>query len=402
MRHVVVVGASLAGISTARALRAQGYDGTLTLVGAEPHRPYDRPPLSKEFLAATVEEPELSLEMPGEDLGITWRLGAAAVVARPRADGAAAAGRRGGRGRRHRAGHRSRTDPAARHAAARPESTCCGPSTTPGPSATTCGAAAGWSSSAAGSSAPRSPPPRDISGWTSRSSRRPSSRWWSSSAPRWPRSSPACTPPMAPGWSAGSAWPAWSRRRATRRRSAGWSCWTGASCRPTSSWSGSAPGRSPPGSTAAVCSSLRATGASSATPPAPPAAPASWRSATAPPGTTRRSGGPVRVEHWTSAHERGPLAAATLLGLEPPRLRGGPAPYFWSDQYGRRIQFAGHARPGDEVLIEEGSPEEGSLLAVYRREGEPVAVLGIDRPRPFTRWRRALGTPGVAAAAAQH
>jgi NADPH-dependent 2,4-dienoyl-CoA reductase/sulfur reductase-like enzyme len=105
------------------------------------------------------------------------------------------------------------------------------------------------------------------------------------------------------------------------------------------------------------------------------------------------AGGPARVEHWTSAHERGPLAAATLLGLDPPRLRGGTAPYFWSDQYGRRIQFAGHARPGDAVTIEEGSVEEGSLLAIYRRDGEPVAVLGIDRPRPFTRWRRALGQP---------
>jgi NADPH-dependent 2,4-dienoyl-CoA reductase/sulfur reductase-like enzyme len=102
------------------------------------------------------------------------------------------------------------------------------------------------------------------------------------------------------------------------------------------------------------------------------------------------AGGPERVEHWTSAHERGPLAAATLLGAEPPPLRGGRAPYFWSDQYGVRIQFAGHQRPGDEVIIEEGSEAERSLLAVYRRRGLPVAVLGIDRPRPFTRLRRSL------------
>ena len=102
-------------------------------------------------------------------------------------------------------------------------------------------------------------------------------------------------------------------------------------------------------------------------------------------------GGPHRVEHWTSAHERGPLAAATLLGLEPPRLRGGRAPYFWSDQYGLRIQFAGTYQAGDEVTIEEGSVEERSLLAVYRRRGQPVAVLALDRPRPFTQLRRSLG-----------
>lgn len=52
---MVVVGASLAGLRTVEAFRRAGYDGPLTLVGAEPHLPYDRPPLSKQFLDA--EEP---------------------------------------------------------------------------------------------------------------------------------------------------------------------------------------------------------------------------------------------------------------------------------------------------------------------------------------------------------
>ena len=65
-------------------------------------------------------------------------------------------------------------------------------------------------------------------------------------------------------------------------------------------------------------------------------------------------------------------------------------PYFWSDQYGSRIQFAGVARPDDEITIEEGSCEERCLLATYRRDGRLVAVLGIDQPRLFTRWRRQL------------
>ncbi len=47
---VTVVGASLAGLYAARALRAEGFDGRLVIVGAERHRPYDRPPLSKSFL----------------------------------------------------------------------------------------------------------------------------------------------------------------------------------------------------------------------------------------------------------------------------------------------------------------------------------------------------------------
>lgn len=79
MRTVAVVGASLAGLSAARSLRKQGYDGRLVVIGDEPHRPYDRPPLSKEFLAGTVTEDDLLLEMDDEDLRAEWLLGARAV-----------------------------------------------------------------------------------------------------------------------------------------------------------------------------------------------------------------------------------------------------------------------------------------------------------------------------------
>lgn len=79
MRTVAVVGASLAGLSAARSLRKQGFDGRLVVIGDEPHRPYDRPPLSKEFLAGTVTEDDLLLEMDDEDLRAEWLLGARAV-----------------------------------------------------------------------------------------------------------------------------------------------------------------------------------------------------------------------------------------------------------------------------------------------------------------------------------
>ena len=75
---IVVVGASLAGLRGAEALRRGGYAGPLTLVGAEPYRPYDRPPLSKHVLAGELDAgatrlPELTA------LGARWRLGQAAV-----------------------------------------------------------------------------------------------------------------------------------------------------------------------------------------------------------------------------------------------------------------------------------------------------------------------------------
>jgi NADPH-dependent 2,4-dienoyl-CoA reductase/sulfur reductase-like enzyme len=56
--HIAVVGASLGGSRTVRMLRQRGYVGRITLIGAEPHRPYDRPPLSKGFLTADEATPK--------------------------------------------------------------------------------------------------------------------------------------------------------------------------------------------------------------------------------------------------------------------------------------------------------------------------------------------------------
>ncbi|MCR6482833.1 NAD(P)/FAD-dependent oxidoreductase [Amycolatopsis sp. OK19-0408] len=63
-RHVVVAGASAAGLTTAENLRKRGYAGKLTLVGAEPHLPYDRPPLSKQILAGTWAPERVRLREP--------------------------------------------------------------------------------------------------------------------------------------------------------------------------------------------------------------------------------------------------------------------------------------------------------------------------------------------------
>ena len=49
-RTFAIVGAGLAGAKAAEALRAEGFDGRVVLLGAEPHRPYERPPLSKGYL----------------------------------------------------------------------------------------------------------------------------------------------------------------------------------------------------------------------------------------------------------------------------------------------------------------------------------------------------------------
>ncbi|OII68872.1 FAD-dependent oxidoreductase [Streptomyces sp. CC77] len=78
MDSIVVVGASLAGLRAAEALRSRGFAGTLTIVGDEPHLPYDRPPLSKQVLTSDVEPDVTGLALP-EGLDADWRLGRPAV-----------------------------------------------------------------------------------------------------------------------------------------------------------------------------------------------------------------------------------------------------------------------------------------------------------------------------------
>jgi NADPH-dependent 2,4-dienoyl-CoA reductase/sulfur reductase-like enzyme len=74
MDKIVIVGASLAGLRAAESLRAEGFDGRITFVDAEPHRPYNRPPLSKGLLAGTTARADL--EFRGADaVGAEWRLG---------------------------------------------------------------------------------------------------------------------------------------------------------------------------------------------------------------------------------------------------------------------------------------------------------------------------------------
>ncbi|ULR54949.1 NAD(P)/FAD-dependent oxidoreductase [Streptomyces deccanensis] len=81
MRRIVVVGASAAGLAATETLRREGYDGTLTLVGDEPHAPYDRPPLSKQLLSAEWDPDRLTLRTPDhlDGLDLDLRLGTAAT-----------------------------------------------------------------------------------------------------------------------------------------------------------------------------------------------------------------------------------------------------------------------------------------------------------------------------------
>lgn len=93
----------------------------------------------------------------------------------------------------------------------------------------------------------------------------------------------------------------------------------------------------------------------------------------------------MRVEHWTNAVEQAEAAARTLV--RGPTTPFAPVPYFWSDQYGARIRYVGHAGLGAEVEVVEGSTADLKFVATYRENGRLVAALTLDMPHRVMHYR---------------
>lgn len=397
MRSVAVVGASLAGLAAARALRAQGFDGSITLIGDEARPPYDRPPLSKEFLLGETSAEELALAADGdEDLGIDWRLGTTAVGLDPggrritlsdggevRADGAVLA-----------TGARARTLPQADglsgvhtlrtldDALALKESLASG-----GPlvviGAGFIGAEVASTALAAGLDVTVVEAlPVPMAGALGAEMGAACAELHADHGVRLLCGTPVrgLTADGARGVPARAARPEVNVTGVELADGTVLPAATvvaGIGAVPNTEWLA--------GSGLFVRDGVLTDAHCATTLPNVVAVGdcAAWYHS-----PTARY---VRSEHWTHALRQPETAVRTLLAgagtYGPPAA---PLPYFWSEQYGVRIQFAGERQEGDSVRIEDGDTQDRSFLAVYERDGSPTAILGMNRTKQFTRWRRQL------------
>ena len=86
----------------------------------------------------------------------------------------------------------------------------------------------------------------------------------------------------------------------------------------------------------------------------------------------------MRLEHWTNATEQAAAVARNIVGEPTPFA---PVPYFWSDQFDAKIQVLGAARADDDVRVVRGSLDGGKFLALYGRGGRLTGAVGLSSAR---------------------
>ena len=105
-------------------------------------------------------------------------------------------------------------------------------------------------------------------------------------------------------------------------------------------------------------------------------------------GDVARWGG-TRQEHWTSAAEQGAVVATAILGERVPPT---DPPYWWSDQYDVKLQGLGRLEPGDDVVVVEAGSRKRPL-AVYSRGGRVSGVVGFSNAAAVFALKERIGEP---------
>ena len=96
----------------------------------------------------------------------------------------------------------------------------------------------------------------------------------------------------------------------------------------------------------------------------------------------------MRVEHWANAQNQGVAAAKAMLGMAEPYAE---VPWFWSDQYDLNMQYVGHASAWDEVVLR-GDVAGRRFTAFYLKDGRLRAAMALNRPRDISASRALIRT----------
>lgn len=374
---VVIVGAGMAGVQTAVALRERGFTGPVTLLGAEPHQPYDRPPLSKAVLLGNAEDSAFDVDFEG--LGIELRLGTEVTGLRaaareldteagpvpyevlvlatgaqpltlPGTDGVPGV-------------HLLRTlDDAARLR----------PVLAAAPSIVVVGA--GWIGAEFATAAREAgcevtvveAADRVLAGALPAEVAAPMARWYAEAG------AGLITGAKVAGVEEGRV------LLADGRVLPAGAVVVGIGARPATGWlAGTGVELGPDGSVTADAH-LRTT---------LPGVYAVGDCASFP---SARYGTRLLVHHWDNALQGPRTVAANILAGEPVEVYD-PVPYFWSEQFGRFVQYAGHHR-GADTLLWRGDPAGPDWSVCWLKDGALVAVLAVRRPRDLAQGRKLIET----------
>ena len=384
--QVVIAGAGLAGLRTAEELRARGYQGALTMIGAESRPPYDRPPLTKKFMTGEIDDTSLRADLTA--LGTDLRLGEAATGL---GDGVLRAGEAefafdalviatGATPVRLPGPGPQRVLRTFDHAVALRSAL------RPGLKLAVVGA--GWIGAELATSAASQgcqvtvveAAPAPLAGALGTEAGSRTVPWYAAAGVDLRLGQPVES--VEPGGLAlpGGGWLAADEvvTAVGVRPEVGWLAGSGVVLE----------------NGVAVDEGLRAS------------VPGMFAAGDCAAFLSRRFGRRLRVEHWDSAIHAPQVVAANILGGDECY---DPVPYFWSEQFGRMLQYCGQHSPTDKLLWRgdtEGRDWTACWLARDRPAGEQpardrlggerlTAVLAVSRPRDLLQGRRliAAGTP---------
>ncbi|MFE9408897.1 NAD(P)/FAD-dependent oxidoreductase [Streptomyces sp. NPDC006704] len=373
-RHVVVVGAGMAGVQTAVALREQGFTGAVTLIGAEPHQPYDRPPLSKAILLGKSEGS--AFEVDFDALGVDLRLGLEVTGVRP-------------------AERRVVTEAGEVGYDTLVIATGAEPLTLPGTGGVPgvhllrtlddarrlrpvldqrhriVVVGAGWIGAEFATAAREAgcevtvveAADRPLAGALPAEVAAPMADWYAEAGAD-----------LLTGARVASIGPG-EVRLADGRVLAADAVIVGIGARPATGWlAGSGIEVGPEGAITADAR-LRTS------------LPDVYAVGDCVSFPSARFGERLLVHHWDNALQGPRTVAADIVGEAASDYD--PVPYFWSEQFGRFVQYAGHHAAADE-LVRRGYPSTTPWSVCWLREGALVAVLAVGRPRDLAQGRKLI------------